>query len=171
MPEVLTTWNELDPEDAAKAILPCCGSTAWSVGMVERRPIASLDELLTTSDTLWAALPREAWMEAFLSHPRIGQKKAQATEQSLAWSSGEQSLAMAEADAKEDLAEGNRRYETRFGSVVPLFIVCATGKSATEMLAILERRMLNDNAAEWLEAGEQQRRITQLRLRKWVGEV
>ena len=72
---------------------------------------------------------------------------------------------MAEGGAQEALAAGNRRYEERFGRV---FLVCATGKSAGEMLGILERRLGNDEQAEWLEAGEQQRQITRLRLRKWL---
>ncbi len=171
MSDVLAGWNAMDPEAAEGAILPCCGSSAWAVGMVGRRPLGSLDEVLAASDEVWARVGREGWMEAFLSHPRIGQKKAVATERSLAWSAGEQGRAMAEVDAREALADGNRRYEARFAGVVPLFIVCATGKSAGEMLGILEQRMLNDDATEWAEAGEQQRQITRLRLRKWLGEA
>jgi 2-oxo-4-hydroxy-4-carboxy--5-ureidoimidazoline (OHCU) decarboxylase len=65
------------------------------------------------------------------------------------------------------LAEGNATYEQRFGFT---YIVCATGKSANEMLGILERRLANDRAAELREATEQQRQITQIRLRKWLME-
>jgi 2-oxo-4-hydroxy-4-carboxy-5-ureidoimidazoline decarboxylase len=112
---------------------------------------------------VWLALPREDWMEAFDSHPRIGQTHARATAQSLAWSAGEQGTP--DEIAKAKLAVGNARYEERFGRI---FIVCATGKTPMEMLAILEGRLKNDAESELLEAAEQQRQITQIRLRKWL---
>ncbi len=165
---VLTRWNALDPEAAAREILPCCGSRAWADGLAARRPIARAQQLFEASDEIWGALPEPAWREAFDSHPRIGQQHAHAaTAQSLSWSSAEQRAAMAQDDvAKLALAEGNRQYEERFGRI---FIVCASGKSAAEILAILNARMRNTTAAELLEAAEQQRQITQLRLRRWLG--
>ena len=165
---VLTRWNILDAGTAAREILPCCGSRAWASGLAEQRPLADAQQLFVASDRVWAALPPLAWNEAFASHPRIGQQHARAaTAQSLAWSSAEQRAAMSEDDAvKLALAEGNRQYEERFGRV---FIVCAAGKSAAEILAILNTRMSNTADAELLEAAEQQRLITQLRLRRWLG--
>jgi 2-oxo-4-hydroxy-4-carboxy-5-ureidoimidazoline decarboxylase len=118
-------------------------------------------------------LPESAWEEAFASHPRIGQKKAvgEATPEALAWSRQEQSAAMAadaaDATLQQELAEGNRRYEARFGRI---FIVCASGRSAAEILALLERRICNDDRAEVQEAAEQQRQIMQLRLQRWLQE-
>ena len=164
----LLRWNPLDAESAAREILPCCGSRAWADGMAAQRPFASAQQLLAASDAVWAALDEPAWREAFAAHPRIGQQNAPgATAQSLAWSSEEQRAA-AEPDgaARLALAEGNRQYEERFGRI---FIVCAAGRSAAEILAILQRRMQNTAAAEMLEAAEQQRQITQLRLRRWLG--
>jgi 2-oxo-4-hydroxy-4-carboxy-5-ureidoimidazoline decarboxylase len=164
----LLRWNSLDAEGAAREILPCCGSRAWVDGMAAQRPFASAQQLLAASDAVWAGLDERAWREAFAAHPRIGQQHAPgATAQSLAWSSEEQRTAAGpDAAARLALAEGNRQYEERFGRI---FIVCAAGRSAAEILAILQRRMQNTAAAEMLEAAEQQRQITQLRLRRWLG--
>jgi 2-oxo-4-hydroxy-4-carboxy-5-ureidoimidazoline decarboxylase len=168
MNKVLTRWNSLDPAAAARETLPCCGSQAWAVGLASRRPIADEASLFEASRRVWLALPPQAWQEAFDSHPRIGQRHAQAhtTGQSLRWSAQEQSTALSEDEAtKLALEEANRRYEQKFGRI---FIVCATGKTSAEMLAILETRMKNDAATELREAAEQQRQITQLRLHRWL---
>ena len=165
---VLINWNQLDHESAAREILPCCGSRAWAKGLAALRPLANEDQLFAASDRIWAALPKPAWQEAFDSHPRIGQQHARAaTSESLAWSSEEQRAAISNEDAvKLALAEGNRQYEERFGRI---FIVCAAGRSAPEILGLLNARMKNTAADEWLEAADQQRQITQLRLRRWLG--
>jgi len=165
---VLDRWNSLDVEAAAREVLPCCGSRGWADGLAARRPLATAEQLFEESDWVWASLPEPAWREAFDSHPRIGQQHARAaTAESLAWSSEEQRAAMSdEAAAKLALAEGNRHYEEKFKRI---FIVCAAGKSAAEILALLQARMKNSAADEMLEAAEQQRQITQLRLRRWLG--
>ncbi len=142
---------------------PCCGSQAWAAALASRRPITDEPSLLEVSRAIWHALPQEAWQEAFDSHPRIGQTHAQkhATAESLRWSAQEQRTALSEDDATQlALAEANRRYEEKFGRI---FIVCASGKTAAEMLTILEARMKNDPATELHEAAEQQRLITELR--------
>ncbi|HEY0308629.1 MAG TPA: 2-oxo-4-hydroxy-4-carboxy-5-ureidoimidazoline decarboxylase [Acidobacteriaceae bacterium] len=162
----LAEWNAMNAEEAAAAVLPCCGSLAWAAKLAAGRPFASFEELSAASDTVWWALPQSDWQQAFDSHPRIGQGHAKAaTERSLAWSAGEQAAATPDEAARAALREGNARYEARFGRI---FIVCATGKSATDMLGILEERLLNDDLTEMREAAEQQRQITQLRLRKWL---
>jgi 2-oxo-4-hydroxy-4-carboxy-5-ureidoimidazoline decarboxylase len=166
--KVLARWNSLDPATAAREILPCCGSQAWAAELASRRPIADEASLMKTSASIWLALPEDAWQEAFDSHPRIGQTHAQtdATEMSLQWSAQEQRTALtADQTAKRALEEANHRYEQRFGRI---FIVCATGKTSAEMLAILETRMKNDAATELRESAEQQRQITQLRLHRWL---
>jgi 2-oxo-4-hydroxy-4-carboxy-5-ureidoimidazoline decarboxylase len=165
---VLANWNQLDPTFAEREILPCCGSRAWSKKLAAQRPFDEVQQLLQASDRAWASLAEEDWKQAFDSHPRIGQKHARdATSESLAWSSEEQRAAMSGEDAaKLALAERNRQYEDRFGRI---FIVCASGRSAAEILSILNARMNNNIAVEWREAGEQQRQITQLRLRRWLG--
>jgi len=169
--DVLLRWNTLDPVVAAREVLPCCGSRAWAKGLAAQRPISDPDQMFAASDRVWAALIEKDWQEAFDSHPRIGQQHARrATTESLTWSAQEQKAAVAagpEEDAtKLALAEGNRQYEERFGRI---FIVCASGRSAAEILSILNARMQNTAAMEWFEAGEQQRQITQLRLRRWLG--
>jgi 2-oxo-4-hydroxy-4-carboxy-5-ureidoimidazoline decarboxylase len=164
----LARWNSLDATTAAREILPCCGSSAWAAELAARRPFANPEDLFEGSDWVWAGLSETDWREAFDSHPRIGQQHARsATAESLAWSSAEQSAAATEEDAtKLALAEANRQYEEKFGRI---FIVCASGKSAAEILAICNTRRNNSAADELLEAAEQQRQITQLRLRKWLG--
>ncbi len=168
MNRTLAQWNSLDSAAAAREALPCCGSHAWAAALASRRPIADEGSLVKISSDVWLTLPHEDWQEAFDSHPRIGQRHAQAhaTEESLQWSALEQSATLSEDDAaKLALAEANRRYEQKFGRI---FIVCATGKTSTEMLAILESRMKNDAATELLESAEQQRQITELRLHRWL---
>ncbi len=165
----LTRWNSLPAAEAACEILPCCGSQAWAEKLATQRPFTTPESLFAASDAIWLALPEADWQQAFDSHPRIGQRHAQAaTAQSLSWSSGEQSAAMASQDeaAKLALAEGNREYKAKFGRI---FLVCASGKSSAEILAILRKRINNAPEQELREAVEQQRQITQLRLRRWLG--
>ena len=169
MPDkTLEEWNLLEPQAAVTAILPCNGSLAWAEGVVALRPLKGVDELLVASDKVWLGLSKKAWQHAFDSHPRIGEQKAKAaTEQSLAWSSGEQSAAKLTDETQAALAVANVEYEQKFGRI---FIVCASGKTAAEMLEILRGRLANDAETELHEAGEQQRLITQIRLRKWLQE-
>jgi len=165
--DILEAWNRLEQTYATETILPCNGSVAWAVGMVNARPFETLEDLFAASDRVWFGLTPEDWQQAFDSHPRIGEHKAKAaTEQSLKWSAGEQSAAAMDAATEEKLAAANKQYEQKFGRIS---IVCASGKTAAEMLAILTARLANDASTELKEAAEQQRQITQLRLRKWLG--
>jgi 2-oxo-4-hydroxy-4-carboxy-5-ureidoimidazoline decarboxylase len=162
----LADWNRLDPAAAAQAILPCNGSLAWAEGVAALRPLRDPNQLLLASDQVWLALSHKAWQHAFNSHPRIGETHAKAaSEDSLALSATEQSAANPDAETQAELAAANREYEAKFGRI---FIVCATGKTAAEMLAILRARLRNKPELELHEAAEQQRQITQLRLRKWL---
>ena len=176
--DVLARWNFLSVEAAVGEILPCCGSRTWADAVVARRPLLNEAMLLKASDEIWGNLAESDWMEAFRSHPRIGesrigesrigesQRPNLASTQSAAWSEQEQQKVTAADDAaKLELAEGNREYERRFNRI---FIVCATGKSPTEILTILRRRLENDEHTELREAAEQQRQIAQIRLRKWL---
>jgi 2-oxo-4-hydroxy-4-carboxy-5-ureidoimidazoline decarboxylase len=168
MNEVLGRWNDLVAEQAAEEILACCGLRAWARGMAARRPLADEGALLAASDEVWRELTECDWLEAFRSHPRIGESHAAqpVRARSAAWSGEEQrQMSAADEEMKMRLAEGNRAYEGRFGRI---FLVCATGKSPAELLAILERRLHNDDTTELHEAAEQQRQITQLRLKKWL---
>ncbi|MEO6805335.1 MAG: 2-oxo-4-hydroxy-4-carboxy-5-ureidoimidazoline decarboxylase [Edaphobacter sp.] len=166
--KVLARWNSLDPVAAAREVLPCCGSEAWAVALASKRPISNEACLIEASSSIWRTLPERDWQEAFNSHPRIGQSHAQThvTAESLHWSAQEQRTALSSNDAtKLALEEANRGYELKFGRI---FIICATGKTSSEILTILEARMKNDASTELHEAAEQQRQITQLRLHRWL---
>lgn len=163
---ILYEWNGLGLDDAAEVILPCNGSPVWATLVAYKRPFDSPVAVFAASDEIWMSLPEEDWQEAFDSHPRLGEWKSKAaTEKSLSWSAQEQSAANPDEAVRQALADGNREYEAKFGRT---FLLCATGRSAEEMLMILRRRMQNDAAVELREAAEQQRLITQLRLRKWL---
>ena len=168
MSSVLKRWNGLEAEQAALEVLPCCGSKAWARALAARRPVNDEVSLVKLSDEIWASLSEQDWLEAFSTHPRIGERKAAAStsSQSTAWSLQEQAqVDGAKADVQSALAAGNQQYEDKFGRV---FLVCATGKSAGEMLTILKKRLRNDPATELREAAEEQRKITNLRLKKWL---
>jgi 2-oxo-4-hydroxy-4-carboxy-5-ureidoimidazoline decarboxylase len=169
MNAVLTRWNQLPGNEAENEILPCCGSTAWATRMANRRPLENDAALLAAADEIWRNLTETDWLQAFRSHPRIGESVAHAsTAQSTAWPAQEQQNVADAADAvKIALADGNREYERRFPHI---FIVCATDKTASEILAILRGRLNNDAATELREAAEQQRLITRIRLKKWLGQ-
>jgi 2-oxo-4-hydroxy-4-carboxy-5-ureidoimidazoline decarboxylase len=168
MNNVLARWNALRFEDAAEEILPCCGSKGWARAMAACRPISNEAALFAACDEVWKNLPQSDWLEAFRSHPRIGESPGPPTtsQRSAAWSRTEQQkVGAADEEVKVALAEGNRAYEKRFNRI---FIVCATGKSAPEILDILRRRLQNNENAELLQAAEEQRKIAQVRLRKWL---
>lgn len=167
---VLARWNSLSLLHAAVEIFPCCGSNLWARQMAAVRPLEDEDSLLAASDKIWRNLTEDHWMEAFAQHPRIGHSTAPTIAPALSaqWSSEEQQkVGAAEGHVLAALAEGNRAYEERFGRI---FIVCATGKSAHTILDILQRRLRNDEQTELQESAEQQRQITNLRLKKWISE-
>jgi 2-oxo-4-hydroxy-4-carboxy-5-ureidoimidazoline decarboxylase len=168
MTDVLRRWNGLPVDAAAREVLPCCGSTAWAQKMAEHRPLRGEADVLKAASEIWRDLPEEGWLEAFLNHPRIGEKHSRvaAPARSAAWSGEEQSTAMGNGDAsKAALRLANERYERRFGRI---FLICARGRTAEEILSNLEARMANDDETELLEAAEQQRQITAMRLQRWM---
>lgn len=167
---VLVRWNLLPAQGAIREILACCGSDAWAQQLVARRPIPDESSLVAASDEIWGRLSTEDWLQAFSKHPRIGERKspAEAPSTSAIWSAQEQQrFAAASESIQAALAQGNVEYEQRFGRV---FIVCATGKSAAEMLDLLSLRLRNDDATELHEAAEEQRKITNIRLKKWLSQ-
>jgi OHCU decarboxylase len=158
--------NALPAAGAEAELLACCGSRRWAREIAARRPFADAAALLAAADEAWWSLAPEDWHEAFRAHPRIGERKAAPAQGARAagWSAQEQSsAASAGDDVAAALAEGNRAYEQRFGHI---YIVCATGKTADEMLAILRARLANDPATELRAAAAEQARITKLRLEK-----
>jgi 2-oxo-4-hydroxy-4-carboxy-5-ureidoimidazoline decarboxylase len=158
--------NVLSPERARAAFLRCCGSTRWANAMAKRIPFASANDVFTAADEIWARLDPADWLEAFEHHPKIGDvdslRKKFASTATLC-ESEQAGVKDANETVLRELAEGNAAYEKRFGFI---FIVCATGKSAAEMLAILKSRLPNDPKAELHVAAAEQAKITRLRLEK-----
>ena len=167
------TLAQLDamPEtEAAFKLAACCGSSKWVAAMVARRPYRTREDLLAVSDGVAHSLGPEDWLEAFAYHPRIGERKSAATASSVAaaWSAGEQAASSTASIAtREALALANVEYEQRFGYI---FIICALGRSAAEILAELRRRMKNEPDVELAIAASEQRRITRQRLEKLIPE-
>jgi len=163
----LAEWNDADRAAAIDAMIACCGARRWAAAVVAGRPFRSVAELSAAADEQWMKMDEPDLLEAFARHPRIGERKqALNSSQSAEWSRQEQtSTNSASESVLADIAHGNVLYEQRFGFT---YIVCATGKSAEEMFAILQRRLQQDRATELKEAAEQQRQITQIRLGKWL---
>ena len=131
--------------------------------MAASRPFASEDELMKTADAIWNDLQHADWLEAFSAHPKIGETKA-ATTQFARWSAGEQAgMNSADESVRQELADANRAYYEKFGFI---FIVCATGKSAAEMLELCRERLGHDRDTELAIAAAEQEKITEIRLRK-----
>ena len=163
----MDTWQAIDeaaPQEARLLLARACGSSRWVEQMMGQRPFGSRTALLSAARTVWDALDERDWREAFTHHPKIGDRDAlrlrfPATH---TLSAREQSGVDGASETVLDaLADGNRRYEARFGYI---FIVCASGLGAAEMLARLHERLGNDPAREMLIARGEQAKITALRL-------
>jgi OHCU decarboxylase len=164
--EGLERLNSLTQVEAARELLKCCGSSRWANRMAARMPFDDFHQMMAEADRIWAGLEPQDWLEAFSHHPKIGEKRAAPAQSAEAarWSEQEQEGASAADDEKlAELTMLNRAYEDRFGYI---FIVCATGKTTQEMLALLKERLVDEPDRELRIAAEEQRRITQLRLRK-----
>lgn len=166
----LEPFNLLPASEAENELLKCCGSKNWARRMASKRPFASFDELVDNGEQIWWALESADWLEAFHSHPKIGEKKAAAETavEVQQWSADEQSgIRNSARQTMDALAELNCVYEEKFGYI---FIVCASGKSSEEMLAILRQRLENGPNQELRIAAAEQAKITQLRLRKLIDQ-
>lgn len=160
--------NNLPDREATACFLRCCGSRAWAAAMIAARPWANLDELLTAADDAGRNLGEADWLEAFAAHPRIGDIESlrEKFANTKLWAAGEQAgVAAADEAVLSGLAEGNAAYEIRFGF---LFIVCATGKSAEEMLRLLRARLSNSRETELRIAADEQLKITKIRVLKMM---
>ena len=164
----ISDLNSLSKSARADALRKCCGSTAWVENMGGIFPVADVEALLREARTKWNELSEADWREAFAHHPKIGdvhslKEKFASTS---AWAEGEQgAVKTASLATLEALAAGNAEYEQKFGYI---FIVCATGKSADEMLALLQARLPNKPGEEIIVARDEQDKITRLRLEKLV---
>jgi 2-oxo-4-hydroxy-4-carboxy-5-ureidoimidazoline decarboxylase len=190
MPEPHEVLAAMTRAEAARALGRCCGAGRWVEGMLACAPFASTAALLAAADQTWEGLTAEDHLEAFAHHPRIGADLPPARPlgapgapvdppgapaggqaaagpdlgATAAWARAEQASAIdADADTRDRLRRGNLAYDARFGYT---FIVCATGKSAGAMLALLEARLLNPPDTERRVAAREQAQITRLRLLK-----
>ncbi|SDW55606.1 2-oxo-4-hydroxy-4-carboxy-5-ureidoimidazoline decarboxylase [Amycolatopsis xylanica] len=151
--------------DAERGLLACCASPRWASRVAARRPFADVDALVKAGDAELATLEWDGIAEALSAHPRIGDR-ATGTDREAVWSRGEQAAAAESADdVKAQLAAGNAEYERRFDRV---FLICATGLGAPEILAALRSRLGNDDETEREVVREELRKIVALRLRKLV---
>jgi 2-oxo-4-hydroxy-4-carboxy-5-ureidoimidazoline decarboxylase len=160
----LEVLNGLD-EGTLRAVLSgCCGSQAWVQGMMDVFPVRDVPGLLEAAGRVWRGCSPKDWLEAFDHHPRIGDMEALRKKYADTGASAEQAGALdASLKVLEALAEGNKVYEEKFGYI---FIVCATGKPAEEMLGLLRTRLENDPGRELVIAMGEQEKITELRLKK-----
>jgi 2-oxo-4-hydroxy-4-carboxy-5-ureidoimidazoline decarboxylase len=162
----LIELNQLSPSQLKEELTKCCGSSAWVEKIASLFPFDTTESLLQQAHDVWNRLTQKDWLEAFQQHPKIGDVNS-LTEKfasTAKWASGEQaSVHQASQKTIEKLAEGNRQYEAKFGYI---FIVCATGKSAEEMLKILLSRLPNEPGMEIKIAAAEQAKITLIRLEK-----
>jgi 2-oxo-4-hydroxy-4-carboxy-5-ureidoimidazoline decarboxylase len=159
----VTAFDRLSPMAAGTMLTPVCASNAWIVAMVALRPHGSLELLSTRSDEALELMEWSDVLQALDAHPRIGDRVT-GTGQEALWSRAEQSGAAAvAADVEAALRAGNVEYEQRFGHV---FLICATGRSANQMLAALRERLANDETAEQAVVRAELTAIVRLRLAK-----
>ncbi|WP_324670656.1 2-oxo-4-hydroxy-4-carboxy-5-ureidoimidazoline decarboxylase [Hymenobacter sp. GOD-10R] len=162
----LSELNQLDKPTLALALGKCCGATAWIEDMCQLFPVPDEQTLFDKAREIWYDLAESDWLEAFTHHPKIGdinslKEKFASTS---TWAAGEQgAVQQASQQVLEALAAGNTAYEDKFGYI---FIVCATGKSAAEMLSLLQARLPNSPEDEVKIAMGEQAKITQIRLEK-----
>jgi 2-oxo-4-hydroxy-4-carboxy-5-ureidoimidazoline decarboxylase len=159
--------NALSDGEATSALTRCCGAQRWVEAMLRRRPFVSSSALFEAADEVWAGLHRDDYLEAFSHHPQIGadlEKLRQKFVNTADWSGHEQAGVQTASEATlVALRDGNVSYLARYGF---LFIVCATGKSADEMLALLRARLHNSVEDELGIAAREHAKITRLRLEK-----
>ena len=166
------TIAEFDHLDVAKKnelLLQCCGSQAWVNKMLPVFPVEDLVELLEAADEKWYELKEYDWRQAFEHHPKIGDVNSlkERFANTKGWAEKEQEgVKQTSEDILQELALFNKQYEEKFGFI---FIVCATGRSAEEMLKELKMRINNSKETELEIAAAEQLRITRLRLEKLFG--
>jgi OHCU decarboxylase len=156
----LERLNRLPREEAERQLLACCGSRRWAADVAGGRPYPTRPALLEAAERAWWALAEQDWTQAFAAHPRIGQPEGATARRE------QQHVTTAPAGTLEALADGNRTYERRFGHV---FLVFASGRSAGELLQLLQQRLHNDPETELRVAAGEQARITHLRLERLLG--
>jgi 2-oxo-4-hydroxy-4-carboxy-5-ureidoimidazoline decarboxylase len=162
----LTRLNSVAFNEAVEYFRRCCGTDSWCRQMAECRPFSSLEDIHLKADACLDRLSQDGWLEAFACHPQIGDVNSLRMKYAgnREWSANEQSgVSIASEETLTELAKGNADYKKKFGFI---FIVCASGKSASEMLAILSARLPLSIDEEIANAAREQRKITHLRIDK-----
>jgi OHCU decarboxylase len=160
--------NALPADSAEDELLVVCGARAWARSVASRRPFRDSAALLDAAEAAWDALTRDDWQETFAAHPRIGKSRTAAGADASAWSREEQARALeSSGSTSELLADAQRRYEERFGHV---FLICATGRSAEEILEVCSARLAHDPEVELPIACKEERKIGRLRLDRLLTE-
>jgi len=163
----LARFNGLPAEAARQALMACCSSRSWAEAVVSGRPYESAASLLRRSDEAVAGLAPADLRDALSGHPRIGERSEGSTGDTDRWSGQEQAgMAGAAAATRRALADGNAVYEQRFGHI---YLVCATGRSAGELLELLRARLGNDAGMEWRVVRSELKKINRIRLDKLIG--
>ena len=164
----IASLNALKSEAAHLAFLQCCTANTWVERMVNAMPFSSVETLVSQADINWQGLTQADYLQAFEGHPKIGdvsslREKYRSTEKIAA---GEQSGVNTATEATlSQLKQMNDDYQEKFGFI---FIVCATGKTASQMLEILVKRFVNNRSEEIINAAEEQRKILQIRIEKML---
>lgn len=162
----IAEFDNLKDEKKKELLTQCCGSSAWVNKMLDCFPVEDLVDLEENAEEKWYECSEKDWREAFEHHPKIGDVNSLKAKFSntKSWAEGEQSGVQNTSDeVLKELAEYNERYQKKFGYI---FIVCATGKSAEEMLGLLKQRINNNPDTEIKIAAEEQNKITKIRLEK-----
>ncbi len=162
----LEQLNNLAQKEIESLLQQCCNATKWYKVLAAQFPVQSVEELEGKADRIWATCEPNDWLEAFEAHPKIGDVKSLAKKfaATKSWAGNEQSaVELANQKVIEDLAAGNKAYETKFGFI---FIVFATGKTAQQMLDLLLARLPNERVEELKIAATEQHKITKLRIKK-----
>lgn len=157
----LAGFNALPDDEARRVLLACCSSPRWAAEVAAARPYAEGDSLLARADAALAALPEEELDRALAGHPRIGERSASASSRH-----EQRGVSGADPSTLAELVEANAEYESRFGHV---YLVCADGRSAEELLEVLRSRLGHDPATERRVMREELRRINRLRLARLTG--
>lgn len=160
----LARFNSLSEASAREALYGCLADGAWASRLAAGRPFRDLRSLLAAAEAAWSDMPRDAWVDAFRAHPRIGEGGGRSPSES---EREQRRVGEAPRHTLDALADENRRYEAKFGHV---FLIAASGRTAEEILDELRRRMGNSAAAELEEAAAEHRKITRLRLERLVSE-
>lgn len=164
----LARLHAMSTAAARAAFHTCCGSARWADLMTRARPFTNREALFRQAEQAWFGLERDAWLEAFAHHPRIGQRDLAGAgfANTAAQAAREQSgMAAASDTQRQEFHTLNAEYEARFGHV---FLICATGKTAGFMLARLNERLKNDPATELLAAAKEQAMILRIRLERML---